>query len=271
MEKKGEKNELIKQKKREKEKYLEIAKKKAKKTKVKQELKENLKLKESVNFRENNINVRFKSLFTILAIMSVIGFTIYGFINATNNYKIDKSLSNNIILKVNDEIVDKELFNYYLERGKTYYEKEAGHDIWEATIDGKSAYENLKDSILDTIIQIKVQVDKAKKQGIKITGEEYDDFNASNPNTYREYLEDQIYILKLKEYYTKNYVFDEEKFKMYLNEKEYAEKNTNIYENLKSEFIEMEVNKIYEEDFKVWLMEKEVIVNNKEYSKLVLE
>ncbi|HAN10214.1 MAG TPA: hypothetical protein DCP90_06340 [Clostridiales bacterium] len=80
--------------------------------------------------------------------------------------------STDYIMKINNETVTSQEFDLYLMKGKEYFEKQGGEDIWETKIDGEYAAEVLKNSIVDTVTRTKIQADVARKKNIKLDDKE---------------------------------------------------------------------------------------------------
>lgn len=224
------------------------------------ELKEESKKDEYKSAKKNSM-ITLSMIFLILIFMIVLIFNAKGF---------KSDLSNEVVLKVNDEEVTLELFEYYLEKGKEYYEIEAGEDVWETVIDGKEAFSALKDDIADTIIDIKVQVSSAKKAGIIVEPSDFDKVTYNKEDLIEEeYVKDQLYIHKLKDFYYMQYILDEQEFEKYLEEKHISKEL--VTSEVKTDYIKTKSQEVYEKDLENWLLEKEVVVNDKIYSNILLQ
>jgi len=158
-----------------------------------------------------------KIIIFVLAFLFIIIFVAVGSISfKKSGYKFNE----NEVMYVNGEVVTVDEYIYYLEKGKEYYEVEAGEEIWDMDIDGTSAFETLKQRIIETIREIKLQVSVAKKMGIEVEDSEVDRYIASTKNSKKDkkYIMDQFYIDKLKKKINEDIIVTEDSYSKKMNE-----------------------------------------------------
>lgn len=80
---------------------------------------------------------------------------------------------NNSIATIDGEKIDTEYFQYYFTELKHNMQQQYGEDAWqEATLDGKSALEYVRERALQSVIEDKLVMMKAKEDNIKLTDED---------------------------------------------------------------------------------------------------
>ncbi len=136
---------------------------------------------------------------------------------------------------INDEKISLEEYNVYLWRIKQVYQSIGEEDIWETKFDGEPAEEVAKESTLDLIKSIKVQVQEAEKNNISLTEEEKEEAESQaeslkiqmgdeiesmgiSDEVIKIIAEENIISQKLYEELTKDYVENQEEFEEFFEE-----------------------------------------------------
>lgn len=115
-----------------------------------------------------------KVLYIIIAIVLVAALGIGGAVYWTN--------ANNYVAKVGQEKITKAEYNFFLSSIKNQMETLAGQDVaafWNSKFEGQDAREYAKNKALEETHNFKIQLIKAKENGISLTKEEENTINSN--------------------------------------------------------------------------------------------
>ena len=115
----------------------------------------------------------------------------------------------NGIATVDGENIDKEYFEYYFVEWKNMMQLQHGEDTWEdATLEGKPALEYVRERALQSVIEDKIIVMKAKADGINLTNDDVKSIDSYKQQWINEYGSEKAFLDAIME----NYSLSEEQF-----------------------------------------------------------
>ena len=148
------------------------------------------------------------------------------FSGCTENNKVSESS----FITINKENCSFEEYKVYFDEAKRNFEEIGGTDIWETDFDGRSAVTVAKESALNSMIAVKVSVQKAQDLNINLTQEEQQralseakltiEASEHEPTSaYKEAVEkimlEKILYSKVREAVVKDYVISEAEYHAY--------------------------------------------------------
>jgi foldase protein PrsA len=81
---------------------------------------------------------------------------------------------NSAVAKVNGQVITKEEFDQEFEFYKNSFEAQYGSDIWNQDIDGRKFTDVVKEQVVEALINDRLVLEDAQKQGIEVTQQEAD-------------------------------------------------------------------------------------------------
>ena len=99
------------------------------------------------------------------------------------------------VFRINDEICKKEEFMVYLTNIQNQYESVYGTEIWNAEYEGVTFEENVKDTVLARIAQVKTMYLMAKAKGIELTEAELTQLETAAGEYYASLSDSEIELL----------------------------------------------------------------------------
>lgn len=193
--------------------------------------------------------------------------------------------STDYIIKINNETVTKQEFDLYLMKGKEYFEKQGGEDIWETKIDGEDAAILLKNSIVDTVTRTKIQANIAKQKNIKLDEKEEKQLNEAvkqyigqtekegkyPKEVVEKFVYDNIIAVKLYNSEIENIQITDQMFSEYLKATGITD-TSNISEDelkqMKEEYSVSKKSELFNKKYDEWKKDYKIEINNVELNKI---
>ncbi|HCC07147.1 MAG TPA: hypothetical protein DEP72_03140 [Clostridiales bacterium] len=193
--------------------------------------------------------------------------------------------STDYIIKINNEAVTKQEFDLYLMKGKEYFEKQGGEDIWETKIDGEDAAILLKNSIVDTVTRTKIQANIAKQKNIKLDEKEEKQLNEAvkqyigqtekegkyPKEVVEKFVYDNIIAVKLYNSEIENIQITDQMFSEYLKATGITD-TSNISEDelkqMKEEYSVSKKSELFNKKYDEWKKDYKIEINNVELNKI---
>lgn len=118
------------------------------------------------------------------------------------------------VFSINSEKVTRGEFMFYFERMKEMIAQESNldtsvADIWDtAEIDNKKAIDVARENALDNMVSVKVQVQKAKEEGLTLTSDDRDDIRKEKKNLIQQYGGENGFNEQLKKWQVTSDIFN---------------------------------------------------------------
>ncbi len=117
--------------------------------------------------------------------------------------------TSNSVATVNDEKIAKEYFEFYFTQLKNTMQIQPGDTTWEnATLEGKTALEYVRERALQSVVEDKLIEMKAKEDGVKLTSEDKKNMNTIKQQWVSQFGSNDKFVKAIKD----NYGIDEEQF-----------------------------------------------------------
>ena len=164
------------------------------------------------------------------------------------NPEVDK---NTVVATAAGEEIKKEEFNKIFGILKIQYEQNYGTDVWEKEVDGRKTIDIVKEKVLDSLIDTRIQMKKADELGIKVSEEELNtEINKfkglfDSEERFNEFLTSQKIDMEYFEYSLKrDLIINKLRVKLTENIKVTDEEVTTYYGANQNEFIKVKASHI---------------------------
>ena len=155
-------------------------------------------------FRNRVVNMKFKRMMILLGIFSCVicsSVTGCGGQDDKSNAKVifTTGPGKNEIFRIGDMTCEKDELMVYLTNTQNQYEGVYSEKIWNTSLDGVTLEQNVKDTVLERLAQVKTMYLMAKDKGIELTKQEEEILEKAAKEYYKSLNETEINMMDVSE------------------------------------------------------------------------